>query len=43
LRSKPQNEGNTTTENTDVVVIGGEYAGVIAASRLAQRDDVTVT
>src|SRR4029450_12537801 len=31
------------TENTDVVVIGGGYAGVLAANRLRQRDDVTVT
>jgi NADH:ubiquinone reductase (H+-translocating) len=31
------------TENTDVVVIGGGYAGVFAANRLTQRDDVTVT
>lgn len=31
------------TENTDVVVIGGGYAGVIAANRLTQRDDVAVT
>ncbi|MDX3458359.1 FAD-dependent oxidoreductase [Streptomyces sp. ME02-8801-2C] len=30
-------------ENTEVVVIGGGYAGVIAANRLLQRDDVTVT
>jgi NADH dehydrogenase FAD-containing subunit len=30
------------TENTDVVVIGGGYAGVLAANRLTQRD-VTVT
>src|ERR671911_296411 len=29
--------------NTDVVVIGGGYAGVIAANRLTQREDVTVT
>ncbi|MDH2425898.1 FAD-dependent oxidoreductase [Sphaerisporangium sp. TRM90804] len=29
--------------NTEVVVIGGGYAGVLAASRLTQRDDVTVT
>src|SRR5215216_7401574 len=28
---------------TDVVVIGGGYAGVLAANRLTQRDDVTVT
>ncbi|MGH3547629.1 MAG: NAD(P)/FAD-dependent oxidoreductase [Pseudonocardiaceae bacterium] len=31
------------TENTDVVVIGGGYAGVMTANRLTQRDDVTVT
>ncbi|RVX41910.1 NADH dehydrogenase FAD-containing subunit [Nonomuraea polychroma] len=31
------------TGNTDVVVIGGGYAGVLAANRLMQRDDVTVT
>ena len=31
------------TEHTDVVVIGGGYAGVMAANRLTQRDDVTVT
>ncbi|WP_129841099.1 FAD-dependent oxidoreductase [Streptomyces sp. RFCAC02] len=31
------------TENTHVVVIGGGYAGVMAANRLTRRDDVTVT
>ncbi|MGW1811791.1 NAD(P)/FAD-dependent oxidoreductase [Streptomyces sp. NPDC002078] len=31
------------TESTNVVVIGGGYAGVMAANRLTQRDDVTVT
>lgn len=31
------------TGNTDVVVIGGGYAGVMAANRLTQRNDVTVT
>lgn len=30
-------------ENTEVVVIGGGYAGVMAANRLTQRDDVAVT
>ncbi|MFF4322950.1 NAD(P)/FAD-dependent oxidoreductase [Streptomyces sp. NPDC001568] len=30
-------------ENTDVVVIGGGYAGVMAANRLTRRDGVTVT
>lgn len=29
--------------NTEVIVIGGGYAGVMAASRLTQRADVTVT
>ncbi|KUJ66240.1 pyridine nucleotide-disulfide oxidoreductase [Streptomyces albus subsp. albus] len=31
------------TENTQVIVVGGGYAGVMAANRLTQRDDVTVT
>ncbi|MEV0158202.1 FAD-dependent oxidoreductase [Micromonospora sp. NPDC050686] len=31
------------TENIGVVVVGGGYAGVMAANRLTQRDDVTVT
>ncbi|MGB2570936.1 NAD(P)/FAD-dependent oxidoreductase [Micromonospora citrea] len=31
------------TGNTDVVVIGGGYAGVLAANRLTRRNDVTVT
>ncbi|MGK8520387.1 NAD(P)/FAD-dependent oxidoreductase [Nocardia asteroides] len=31
------------SKNTDAVVIGGGYAGVMAANRLTQRDDVTVT
>src|SRR5262249_9411675 len=31
------------TGNTNVVVIGGGYAGVMAANRLTQRDDVRVT
>ncbi|MEU6035919.1 FAD-dependent oxidoreductase [Actinomadura sp. NPDC047616] len=31
------------TGNTEVVVVGGGYAGVMAANRLTQRDDVAVT
>ena len=31
------------TGNIDVIVIGGGYAGVMAANRLTQRDDVTVS
>jgi NADH dehydrogenase FAD-containing subunit len=31
------------TGNTDVVVIGGGYSGVMAANRLSLREDVTVT
>jgi hypothetical protein len=31
------------TGNIGVVVISGRYAGVMAANRLTQRDDVTVT
>ncbi|MBG6103508.1 MULTISPECIES: NAD(P)/FAD-dependent oxidoreductase [Micromonospora] len=30
-------------ENINVVVVGGGYAGVMAANRLSQRDNVTVT
>lgn len=30
-------------ENTEVIVVGGGYAGVMAANRLTKRDDVTVT
>ncbi|WP_327151741.1 NAD(P)/FAD-dependent oxidoreductase [Nocardia sp. NBC_01329] len=31
------------TENTEVVVVGGGYAGVMAADRLTQRKDLKVT
>ncbi|WP_330351486.1 NAD(P)/FAD-dependent oxidoreductase [Streptomyces sp. NBC_00582] len=31
------------SENTEIVVIGGGYAGVIAANRLTRRDDLNVT
>lgn len=38
-----ENEGDTVTENISVVVVGGGYAGVMAANRLTQREDVAVT
>jgi NADH:ubiquinone reductase (H+-translocating) len=38
-----QLDHSTNTEKTNIVVIGGGYAGVMAANRLTQRDDVTVT
>ena len=31
------------SRHTEVVVVGGGYSGVMAANRLTQRDDVTVT
>ncbi|MBO4206990.1 NAD(P)/FAD-dependent oxidoreductase [Micromonospora echinofusca] len=33
----------TGTRTTNVIVVGGGYAGVMAANRLTHRDDVTVT
>jgi NADH:ubiquinone reductase (H+-translocating) len=38
-----ETEEKTMSKNTNVVVIGGGYAGVMAANRLTQRDSVTVT
>jgi NADH dehydrogenase FAD-containing subunit len=38
-----EDEGDTVTENISVVVIGGGYAGVMAANRLTRHDGVTVT
>jgi NADH dehydrogenase FAD-containing subunit len=43
MSNRSRSEGDTMTANTDVVVIGGGYSGVMAANRLTQRDDVTVT
>ncbi|MCX5204970.1 FAD-dependent oxidoreductase [Streptomyces sp. NBC_00237] len=37
------NENTVTGAHTEIVVIGGGYAGVMAANRLTQRPDVTVT
>ncbi|MFD4430877.1 hypothetical protein [Nocardia sp. NPDC058497] len=31
------------TASTEVVVIGGGYAGVMAANRMSQRENVTMT
>lgn len=39
----PQTDLGPTTSRTRVVVVGGGYAGVMAANRLTQRDDVAVT
>jgi NADH dehydrogenase FAD-containing subunit len=36
-------EGDIVTDKTQVVVLGGGYAGVMAADRLTQRDDLAVT
>jgi MarR family transcriptional regulator, organic hydroperoxide resistance regulator len=41
--AEPEKQGDTMTENTNVVVIGGGYAGVMAANRMTERADVTVT
>lgn len=38
-----ENEGDTVTKDISVVVVGGGYAGVMAANRLTQRDDLAVT
>ena len=40
---EPTGEGVVMSGHIDVVVIGGGYAGVMAANRLTQRDDVRVT
>lgn len=40
---EPRQDHSTHTEKTHVVVIGGGYAGVLAANRVTQRDDVAVT
>jgi NADH dehydrogenase FAD-containing subunit len=39
----PRTEGDVMTQNIEVVVVGGGYAGVMAANRLTQREDLTVT
>jgi NADH:ubiquinone reductase (H+-translocating) len=44
LQAKPRDtQEKIMNKSTDVVVIGGGYAGVMAANRLTQRGDVTVT
>jgi NADH dehydrogenase FAD-containing subunit len=39
----PENTGDIMTDRIQVAVIGGGYAGVMAADRLTQRDDIDVT
>lgn len=38
-----RHDGSSTSRQTNVLAIGGGYAGVMAANRMTQRDDVAVT
>lgn len=43
FEGEPGDPRREMTDTTQVVVVGGGYAGVLAANRLRQRTDIHVT